>query len=68
VQTRTTEKTDDMRRWVLQPFVALRDRAVRLPGQTERLAHEVGLLEVLIELQVAELDVSIGELRPSRHE
>jgi hypothetical protein len=60
VQTRTTEKTDDMRRWVLQPFVALRDRAVRLPGQTERLAHEVGLLEVLIELQVAELDVSIG--------
>ena len=60
VQTRTTEKTDDMRRWVLQPFLALRDRAVRLPSQTERLAHEVGLLEVLIELQIAELDLSIG--------
>ena len=60
VQTRATEKTDDMRRWVLQPFVALRDRAVRLPSQTERLAREVGLLEVLIELQIAELDVSLG--------
>ena len=34
------------------------DRAVRLPSQTERLAREVGLLEALIELQFAELDVS----------
>jgi hypothetical protein len=60
VQTRATEKSDDVRQWILQPFMALRDRAVRLPGQTERLSHQISLLEVLIELQVAELDVSLG--------
>jgi hypothetical protein len=60
VQTRATEKSDDVRQWILQPFVALRDRAVRLPGQIERLSHQISLLEVLIELQVAELDVSLG--------
>ena len=60
VQTRATEKSDDVRQWILQPFVALRDRAVRLPGQTQRLSRQISLLEVLIELQVAELDVSLG--------
>ena len=60
VQTRATEKSDDLRQWVLQPFMALRDRAVRLPGQIEHLSHEVTLLEVLIELQLAELDASLG--------
>ena len=60
VQTRATEKSDGVRQWILQPFVALRDRAVRLPGQTQRLSHQISLLEVLIELQVAELDVSLG--------
>jgi hypothetical protein len=60
VQTRATEKSDDVRQWIMQPFMALRDRAVRLPGQTERLSHQISLLEVLIELQVAELDVSLG--------
>jgi hypothetical protein len=62
VQTRATEKSDDVRQWILQPFMALRDRAVRLPGQTERLSHQISLLEVLIELQVAELDVSLGAI------
>ncbi len=60
VQTRATEKSDGVRQWILQPFVALRDRAIRLPGQTQRLSHQISLLEVLIELQVAELDVALG--------
>lgn len=62
VQARATEKSDDVRQWILQPFMAQRDRAVALPAQTERLSHEVGLLEVLLELQIAELDVALGRV------
>lgn len=65
VQTRTVEKSGDLRQWVLQPFVDIRDRVVRLPTQTEELAHEVALLELLLELQIAEIRAYLGESSPA---
>jgi hypothetical protein len=62
VQSRTTEKSGDLRQWVLQPFVDLRDRVQQLPRLTEQLAHEVALLEILLELEIAELRACRGEI------
>lgn len=62
VQSRTVEKSSDLREWVLQPFVEISDSVKRLPGQTERLAQEVALLEVLLELEVAEIRACLGEI------
>jgi hypothetical protein len=62
VQGRTTEKTGDLRQWVLQPFVDLRDRVRQLPRLTEQLAHEVALLEILLDLEIAELRACRGEI------
>jgi hypothetical protein len=60
VQSRTTEKSGDLRQWVLQPFVDLRDRVRQLPRLTEQLAHEVALLEILLDLEIAELRACRG--------
>jgi hypothetical protein len=57
--------SSDLREWVLQPFVEIRDSVKRLPSQTERLAHEVALLEVLLELEVAEIRACLGEIPPT---
>ena len=65
VQSRTVEKSSDLREWVLQPFVEIRDSVKRLPSQTERLAQEVALLEVLLELEVAEIRACLGEIPPT---
>jgi hypothetical protein len=62
VQSRTVEKSGDLREWVLQPFVELRDRVQHLPGQTAHLAHEVALLEVMLELEIAEVRALLGEI------
>jgi hypothetical protein len=62
VQSRTVEKTGDLREWVLQPFVDLRDRVRQLPRQIEHLAREVALLEVLLELEIAELRACLGQI------
>jgi hypothetical protein len=64
VQGRTDERSGDLREWVLQPFVEVRDRVRQLPGQTVQLAHEVALLEVLLELEVAEVRACLGEISP----
>jgi hypothetical protein len=65
VQSRTTERSGDLRQWVLQPFVDLHDRVRQLPALTERLAHEVALLEILLELEIVELRVCQGEIPPA---
>lgn len=66
VQSRTTERSGDLRQWVLQPFVDLRDRVQQLPSLTEQLAREVTLLEILLELEIAELRVCQGEIPPAQ--
>ncbi|HST64919.1 MAG TPA: hypothetical protein VLM05_07000 [Mycobacteriales bacterium] len=65
VQSRTMEKSGDLREWVLQPFVELRDRVRLLPRQIEHLAREVALLEVLLELEIAELRACLGQVPPA---
>jgi len=66
VQGRTTERSGDLRQWVLQPFVDLHDRVRQLPALTDRLASEVALLEVLLELEIVELRVCQGEIPPAQ--
>lgn len=65
VQSRTTEKSSDLRAWVLQPFVDVRDRVKQLPAQTTHLSTEIALLEVLLDLEVAEIRACLGEISPS---
>jgi hypothetical protein len=62
VQSRGTERPGDLRQWVLQPFVDLHDRVRQLPRLTEQLAHEVALLEILLDLEIAELRACRGEI------
>lgn len=62
VQARTVEKTGDLQQWVLQPFHDVRDRVKQLPEQTSRLAHEVALLEILLELEIAGIRVCAGQI------
>jgi hypothetical protein len=66
VQSRTTERSGDLRQWVLQPFVDLHDRVRQLPALTDRLANEVALLEILLELEIVELRVCQGEIPPAQ--
>ena len=68
VQSRTTERSGDLRQWVLQPFVDLRDRVRQLPRLTEQLAQEVALLEILLDLEIAELRACRGEIPGPRRE
>jgi hypothetical protein len=65
VQSRTTERSGDLRQWVLQPFVDLHDRVRQLPSLTEQLADEVALLEILLELEIVELRAGRGEIPPA---
>ena len=62
VQSRTTERTADLRQWVLQPFADLRDRTRELPAQTERLARQISLLELLLDLEIARIRVLLGDV------
>ncbi|HEY7103060.1 MAG TPA: hypothetical protein VH573_15615 [Mycobacteriales bacterium] len=66
VQSRTTERSGDLRQWVLQPFVDLHDRVRQLPALTDKLANEVALLEILLELEIVELRVCQGEIPPAQ--
>jgi hypothetical protein len=66
VQSRTVEKSDDLREWVLQPFVELQDRVRQLPGQTKQLSHAVALLEILLDLEIAEIRACLGEISPTQ--
>jgi hypothetical protein len=65
VQTRTVEKSSDLRQWVLQPFVDVRDRVKQLPALTAQLSRQVELLEVLLDLEVAEIRACLGEISPT---
>jgi hypothetical protein len=65
VQNRTVEKSGDLREWVLQPFVEIRDRVRQLPRQTAQLSQQVALLEVLLDLEVAEIRACLGEISPT---
>jgi hypothetical protein len=62
VQHRTTDRSGDLREWVLHPFLEVRDKVRLLPGQVTRLSHEVGLLELFLELEMAELRSLAGQV------
>jgi hypothetical protein len=62
VQHRTTDRSSDLREWVMRPFLDVRDRVRLLPTQVGRLAQEVGLLELFLELETAELSSLAGHL------
>jgi hypothetical protein len=62
VQHRTTDRSSDLREWVMRPFLDVRDRVRQLPSQVARLAQEVGLLELFLELETAELSALAGHL------
>ncbi len=62
VQHRTTDRSSDLREWVMRPFLDVRDRVRLLPTQVGRLAQEVGLLELFLELETAELSCLAGHL------
>jgi hypothetical protein len=65
VQTRTLDKSGDLREWVLHPFVEIRDRVRQLPTQVDEISREVGLVEVLLDLEVAEVRAWLGEIPPA---
>jgi hypothetical protein len=65
VQTRTTDKTSDLREWVLQPFVEIRDRVKELPAQTQRLSGQIETLEILLDLEVVTIRACAGEISPA---
>jgi hypothetical protein len=60
VQVRGTERTGDLQEWVLRPFVEVRDQVKELPQQVNRLATKVALLELMLDLEIAELRVCAG--------
>jgi hypothetical protein len=65
VQTRTSDKTSDLREWVLQPFVEIRDKVMELPAQTGRLSGQIETLEILLDLEVATIRACAGEISPA---
>ena len=66
MQHRTTDRSSDLREWVMRPFLDVRDQVRQLPAQVARLAQEVGLLELFLELETAELRSLAGHLTPTR--
>ena len=62
VQHRTTDRSGDLREWVMRPFLDVRDRVRLLPNQVTHLSHEVGLLELFLELEQAELRSLAGQV------
>ncbi len=62
VQTRTTDKTSDLREWVLHPFVEIRDRVKELPAQTARVSGQIETLEILLDLEVATIRACAREI------
>ena len=62
VQHRTTDRSGDLREWVMRPFLDVRDKVRLLPNQVSRLSDEVGLLELFLELDLAELRSLTGQV------
>jgi hypothetical protein len=62
VQARTVDKTGELREWVLQPFVEIRDRVTELPAQTQRLSGQIENLEILLDLEVVTIRACAGEI------
>jgi hypothetical protein len=63
--SRTLDKSGDLREWILHPFVEVRDRVRQLPAQIQEISREVSLVEVLLDLQIAELRACVGEIPPA---
>jgi hypothetical protein len=64
VQSRTGEKSSGIGEWVLKPFVDAADRVRALPQQVNHLSHEVTLLEVLLDLEIAVIRAYLGQISP----
>lgn len=65
VQSSTFDRSAELREWVLRPFIEVRDGVKKLPRQVERVAHDVALLEILLDLGVAQLRAQHGEISPA---
>lgn len=64
VQSKTVEKSGDLKEWVLKPFLDIRNRVSQLPGQIEQLAGQVTQLELLFDLEIADFEARLGEISP----
>lgn len=61
-QSRVLDRSDDIHDWALRPFVEVRDRVQALPREVEGVAREVALLEILLDLAIAQLRARRGKL------
>jgi hypothetical protein len=68
VQSRTVDKSGDVGAWVLHPFVEIKEKVRQLPTQVAHVSGEVGLFEVLLELELAEIRACLGEISPTEAE
>jgi len=68
VQSRTMDKSAELREWVLHPFMDIKDRVVQLPAQVARVSKEVALLEVLLDLEMAQIRSRLGEVSAAEAE
>lgn len=55
-------KSAEMREWVLRPFVEVREAVKALPRQVDHVAHEVALLELLLDLAISQIRAQQGEI------
>ncbi len=61
-QSRATDRSGELREWLMRPLLDVRDSVRALPGRVESLARDVALLEVLLELQETQIRACIGEV------
>lgn len=56
------DKSGELREWLMRPLVDVKERVVRLPDQVAHLADEIALLEVLLDLAIAQLRARSGDI------
>ncbi len=60
--SQTSLGTAELREWLFRPLVELRDQVQELPAAVARLGEEVAMLEVKLELAIAQLEVRSGTI------
>ena len=61
-QGRVVEKPGGLGDWVTRPFVDLRDKVSALPSQVGQVSDDVALLEILLDLALAQTRATLGEV------
>ncbi len=62
METMASVGTTDIRDWLFRPLLDLRDQVERLPASVTELTEEVSILEVKLDLAVAQARASLGQL------